>query len=265
MMIFRKKHKYWLCATVGLWIGAAANLPAAYAQTQFNPAREQYLQQEILRSQYIAQYSYENWLVKSFEAAKRNDLNFPFGQLLNSYARGVNYDPMATNTIEQMYNLAYEVQNSDVNGNDDALQKFKQLLNKHAPNYDVINAAIPLVRDNAYLGDLQYLEWMRSGLQRRLLKSGQDGTVAASAYNIYTPGEERFLLRYHNAKLVNTETLATGSAYYHIHLVEDQQSGAPFRIYMRLTDIMRRMEAQQQLVDPSYQYTVKPPASFKME
>lgn len=248
-----------IAAALCLCVGAFSN--QTYAQTSYD-LPDDYIQQEILRGQYIARYSYESWLAKARQAAKKNDMYFPFGKLLEMYSLGPDYDPLGTNAVNRLYDLAYVAQNPEAREGsekpDEAVQKFRLLLDKHAPNYDVVTAAIPLVRDNPLLGDIEFLQWMRAGLQKRLLQSG-NGAVASSAYNIYSLGEEALLFRYYNVKPVHTDVLVTQRAYYHIHLVEDVRSGKPSKIYVRLTDIMRKLETQKKLDDPSYRYVPQLP------
>lgn len=243
---------------VGFFLFALLSPDTVYAQKSYTPS-DDYVRQQILTNQYIAKFSYETWLVKARAAARKKNVHFRFGMLLDAYSRGQDYDPLATDTINRLYELAYAVQISE--NPDEVVQDFKFLLDRHAPNYDVVMAAIVLVRDNPFLGDINFLEWMGSGLERRLLQSG-NGAVASSAYNIYTPGEEAFLFRYHGVKPIQTEVLATESAYYHIHLVEDLRTGKPSKIYVRLTDIMKKLETQKRMENPSYRYTPTLPENF---
>jgi hypothetical protein len=260
MTIFCKKLFTTVLLGIAICVMAALWSARTYAQTDYNPVIENYIRQEIYRNQYISKFAYESRLLQAKEAARHPEREFPFHNLVQSYAGGPDYDPLATQTIQTLYDLTYKLQHSE--NKDDVFYEFKTLLEKHLANYDIVTAAIPLVKDNAYLGDLKFLEWLRAGLQQRLLQSEQNGADLYSAYNIYSAGEETLILRYNNAKLIKTDILDTGNEFYHIHLVEDIRSGRPFKIYARLTEIMRGIEQQQKLADPFYEYTPRPPADF---
>ncbi|MFN3699926.1 MAG: hypothetical protein ACK4VI_00215 [Alphaproteobacteria bacterium] len=183
---------------------------------------------------------------------------YPFHELLNLYSQMEHYDPIAQKTVDRLYELAFQVNNyEDSESAVSATEEFRDLLHRHLPNLEVLNIAIPLVQQNSFLGDLPLMEWMRNGLEARVFSSGP-GTMAQNAYRIFTLAEELAVLRHRNVRVVETDSISTAVAHYHIYMVQDLNTGAPDMIYMQLTPIMRHLREQQRQERPQFRFELRP-------
>lgn len=211
--------------------------------------------ESVIKRQYQQKYAYISWLDRA-RAHTRGQ--FPFYQLVGAYSRGPDYDPYAQETIKKLIDLAFIVEQAeDVDEKDRSLMEFQVLLESHMGNYDVVNAAISLVRQNEELGDIEFLKWLKQGLGERALRSGK-GHDIYSAYTIYTPGEEDLIIMRWQADIIDTETISDGRQFYHIHYYEDRQTGRPGKIYINFAPIMERVILNRQLEDPYYVYEPQP-------
>jgi hypothetical protein len=211
------------------------------------------------KARIIEKFSYDLAILKAQDHIEgRIIATYPFHELLYLYSQMEHYDPVAQKTVDKLYELAFKANNSeDTDISISAIEEFRALLHMHLPNLEVLNVAIPLIKQNSFLGDIELLEWMRNGLEVRVLNSGP-GTVALNAYKIYTLAEELAVLRYRNAKVIETDSISTPVEHYHIYMVQDLNTGAPDMIYMRLTPIMRHLRAQEKLARPQFSFQLRP-------
>lgn len=211
--------------------------------------------QVMIQNQYQSKFMYKRWVMRA-QAHKSGE--FPFYKLVIPYSKGPDYDPYATETLEKLYAHAFKAQTSKkLEDIDEAMQSFEGLLSDHLGNYNVVNAALLLVRDNKNLGDLEFLSWLRNGLAARALNSGK-GLDLYSAYDIYSIGEEDLILSNLNAEVISTETITDGSEFYHIHDYKDRITGLQNKVYIRFSAIMRGVIAQKQIENPFYRYEPRP-------
>lgn len=236
----------------------------ASAQYSKRAWEEYELYERVTKRQMRSKFVYETWFMKIEEYKNAPTGQFPFFTFLEAYSYGPDYDPYAKVTIDKLYDYAYAVNVANGDEARNAAIAFKGLLNAHLANLDVVNAAIALVRQNPLLADMTILEWARRGLQQRVLGSG-NGAVLSKAYDIYTIGEEALVLKHHNARLIDTEVISDGLSYYHVHLVEDINTGKPSKIYMRLTTIMQHITEINRLKNLDYNYPLPVPENFTGE
>ncbi len=220
-----------------LWIAAAP----AYAQEGQPRARESYKAYEppaAVRSvpNPTAAPVYD---MLARKAVRLRPADFPFGTFRAYYAATDRYDPLAENTIRRMLVLSYRAQNEpDPEKRAKSLDEYGDLLAQHLANIEIVNQALVLARENRKFGDPEFLTWMRAGLMRSVLDSG-DGQSLGRAYNVVTLGEETLLLRELYGKALRTESAGEGAIYYNMHEVEDPATHKPYWVFV---DTSRPME-----------------------
>lgn len=211
--------------------------------------------QVIIKNQYQNKYMYKNWVERA-KVQRHN--NFPFYKLVIPYSNGPDYDPYAKTTTDKLYEYAYTASTSDdPQSRRDAADHFQMLLEDHLGNFDVVSAAVPLVRQNVKLGDLEFLTWLRSGLAKRAIHSGH-GLDLYSAKTIYSAGEETMIIRHMKVDIIDTETITDGTSFYHIHHFEDLYTGRPGKLYIDFTPIMRGEIKEKSIENPGFQYEPMP-------
>ncbi|GEM_PF-5802100 len=247
--------------TVMFFLCAVLAPPSAFAQYDLKNER---VQEHLILKRYIQnKYLYQKRLIEVLEYYNGRPGTYPIYKLIEPYIRGEFYDPFGEKTIDELYELAYIADSADdPDTSARAAEDFKTVLKWHYPNYTILRKAIPLVRENAALGDAKLLQWMQNLLVQRLLKSG-NGQVLNTAYQIFSLEEENLILSHHNVKVINTEVINNGREYYHIHLVEDRETGKPFKIYTRLSEVMQRIFDLKKEKNPNYTYPLGLPDNFE--
>ena len=232
------------------------------------------LAQDFLRSermerfQRLQQYAqnkfmYQKWLIEAKQYYNRSADNFPIYKLLKPYAGGEYYDPFAKDTIDTLYKYAYLADTAkDPDEASEAAEKFQALLEWHLPNYTILKSAIPLVRTNPALGDVEFLEWMFRHVTEYIFQSGT-GQSIYYAYPIYSIDDENLILNAAGVKVIDTEIINNGREYYHIHLTEDRQSGKPGKIYTNMTPVMNHIINVNKAKNPDYSFPLNVPDDFK--
>lgn len=236
------------------FIAVAGAATQATAQTRYAP--DEINREAIIQNQYQNKYMYEYWVSR---AKTYGEGKFPFYNIVNAYSLGPDYDPFSKETLDKLYEYAYLAQNAETENEQlQAEDDFKDLLDDHYGNLDVLNAGISLVRQNPILGDLKFLIYMKNGITQRALNSGT-GIDAYSAYDLFTSGEEVLILKTKNGRIIDVEEINTGSTFYRIYTLEDKDTGVPSRVYFNFSSIMRGLITAEKLKDPFYKYEARPP------
>lgn len=227
-----------------LWIFVIALLclSGAQAMAQSRDSLRKNPDYYKIKNELQYEYQYKAWLARARQYAAKSRAKFPFFTLIEAYTRGPHYDPYGQNTIDLLYKYSFEARSAETSeAMMQAVQNFKDTLDRHMANYTIVLAAVPLVEQNPDLGDVKFLKWMRSGLAQRALGSGT-GNVMSSAYEVFSIGEEGLIFSSRRVKLMGTEIMEGGNQYYHIHMTEELGSGKPVKIYVRLTTVMRKVK-----------------------
>ncbi len=175
---------------------------------------------------------------------------YPVGQLTRAYTGSIDYDPFAEDTKAKLYECAYQaLEGGSLEEKTSAADRCAALIDAHLANYDIVTAAIPLARQDARLGDVKFLSWMRGLLIERVMASG-DGLSVKTPYVVYSVGEEGVVLARKKLKILESENLNTDTAYFRIHFVEDAKTGRQSRLYLDLTIPMLRSAENKKLSDP---------------
>ena len=200
-------------------------------------------------SDYMSVPEYER-LVRM--AIERRPANFEFTTLRTYYTYVPQYDPMGDAARREILNLAYAIQNDpDQAKRKEAFDKYGEMVSAHLGNIDVMSQALVLAREDKIFGDPKFFDYMRRGLLRSIMRSG-DGRNLVHAYDVMTLGEETALLRALQVKLVKTEPREAGGTYYNMHEVQDPTTLKTRTIFVNVSKPMDFLEYQRQNKDTTF-------------
>ena len=242
-------------------VAHTANAQQPAGQGNYDPNRDidigeitKYNPYNILEEQ--THYSlYYDRKVRELEALPELYPGYSLGRLTDAYIHSAHYDPEAVETIDRLYALAFAAQKEDtpLKTRMRAINDFQTTLRSHLANLDIVNTGINLMRLNDTLEgeiiNLRFLNWIKDGLIRRLTHSGTGDTIR-EAYRIISNGEEAYILALRNFKIIQTEDLFARGDYYHIHLVEDRDTGRPWKIYTNVTAPLEHQKRINALQNP---------------
>ncbi len=181
--------------------------------------------------------------VMAMTAIRDRPKSFEFGVFRSYYTRTDDYDPIGETTRQKVVGLAYTIQNDpDPAVRKQAFDEYGALVTAHLANVDVVSQAYILAQEDKIFGDPKFFEWMRKGLLRNLVKSG-DGSSLVRAYDAMTLGEEAMLMNVLGLKVLKTESANSANIYYNTHLVQGPKSPEPYWMFV---DVSRPMAALEQ-------------------
>lgn len=182
-------------------------------------------------------------------AIQLRSANFEFGTLRSYYTKVPQYDPLGDAARREILTLAYAIQSDpDPAKRKEAFDKYGELVSAHLANIDVVSQALVLSREDKIFGDPKFFEYMRNGLLRSIMRSG-DGRNLVHAYDVMTLGEETALLRALRVRLIKTEPREAGGTYYNMHEVQAPDSARPYTIFVDVSQPMAFLEYQRQNKD----------------
>ncbi len=195
--------------------------------------------------------------VPQYDTMVRNALrtrpkDFNFTALRSYYTLVPQYDPMGDTARREILDLAFKIQNDpDAAVRKDAFDKYGAVVSKHLANIDVVSQALVLSREDKIFGDPKFFEYMRRGLMRSIVESG-DGRSLIGAYDAMTLGEETALLSALHLKLLKTDARESGGMYYNMHQVQGNDTYEPYWIFVDVTKPMIFLERKRQSKDNTF-------------
>lgn len=185
---------------------------------------------------------YYNTLV--YQAIQQRPKKFEFGTLRTYYTLTPQYDPIGKDSSEKLVSLAYTVDNDpDPVKRKEAFDEYGAMVVAHLANIDVVSQALVLSRQDKMYGDPAFYEWMRQGLLRSLVRSG-DGQNLIKAYNVMTLGEEAFLMNILRLRVLKTEARHEGSIYYNMHEVKEAGVAEPYWMFVNVSRPLKFLQRQ---------------------
>ncbi len=176
-------------------------------------------------------------------ALKNKPARFDFMKFRVLYVRTRQYDPIGETALKTINDLAYIVIHDEnperVAG---ALFAYQAEVAKHLAHIDVVMLALSLAREDKRFGHPEFFEWMRDGLIKTVLISG-DGYTLNGAYDIITLSEEVILFNRLNFQKNETIPVKEGIVYYNMHDGEDMQSGRKRTVFVNTSIPMKHLEA----------------------
>lgn len=163
------------------------------------------------------------------------------------YAQTSQYDPFGEETKDTLYRHAFNHLNAkDEADKAEAALDFRTKLEKHIGNFDVVTAAISILREQPSLYDMKTLQMIRGLMIERLMESGT-GNGVRSAYRIYSASEEVFLLMMRGVERVHTQEITTEAMSYNIHMVRNVKTDHEEIIYTDITAMLQKAVREQAL------------------
>lgn len=237
--------------TAIIGILACISAPHARAQQDINDSPEL-----AYRQTYLATPHY-NEMVR--DALRNKSPHFDFMQFRTLYARTRQYDPMGKKTLDEMNNLAYVVLNDEDPGRaQGALFAYQMLVSNHLANIDVVMQALSLAKQDKRFGNPAFFEWVKDGLIKTVIISG-DGYTLQGAYDVITLSEETILFRYLGFKPLQSQVRKEGTVYYDMCDVEEEATGKKRAVFVNTTipmeylDALKKVQNQNLSIDLSRQ------------
>lgn len=137
------------------------------------------------------------------------------------------YDPFSKKIIDEMTEYAYIIDTSeDREQINIALEKYRDLVNKHAAHLAVVDFALTLSRLDIRYGDESLFKHLRDAIQNSWFGLAQPGLSPERAYKITTYAEEEYLLSTYGAVIEKSEIYKVGRSYYDVRdvITEDGES-----------------------------------------
>jgi len=170
--------------------------------------------------------------------------NFRFDRFRSLYTQTRQYDPLGDDTIKEMQNLAYTIQNGETQDDKlEALEAYRNLVMMHMANIRVVAQALSFTKLDKAFGRADFFTWLRKGLIRDVMNP-QDGKSLKTAYNVVTLTEETVLLGQLGVSILATSAAQESQIYYNMHEVEDLRTGQKSTIFVNTTRPMRYLNAK---------------------
>lgn len=165
-------------------------------------------------------------------AIRQRPDSFDFTAFRGHYSGTPQYDPLAESITNLMIRLSFEIKDKkDSAGSQKLLQDYANLVGDHLANIDVVTLAETLARDDVRFGDPEFYLWLRRGIMKSVLQSG-DGKTLARAYDVITAGEEtRLIAALGIQNPVRAERESAG-LFYTIVDYADQKTGAKRSVFI---------------------------------
>lgn len=175
------------------------------------------------------------------------NLGMSFSEFRRNYALTSQYAPIADTITDEMLKRAFEAQNAATpEAAKKAYDAFNVLVMDHMANLQVVLQALALARTDKRFGDTKTLEWVRTGLLKNLMVSG-DGKTLRDAYDIISLEEEIILLQSLGIKPTQTLSNREGIIYYNMHDYIDTKTGRPSTLFVNSSYPMRFLEAKSKI------------------
>lgn len=211
------------------------------------PDFERIMRDQMLKTQYRTYNAqYQRLLERAMPYYNGRAGKFDISPLIEAYTSGERYDPFAKETIKALNDYALAAGASEKS--DKASEDFRSLLEWHLPNYTILKSAMPLVRENPALGDINFLEWINKLVTERILL--QSRNLMERYYQANSIEEPDLILRTLSNDPKNTEVfLGNGKQCYHVHSIENSQPN-PEKIYINVTTMMTHVQDNYEVESP---------------
>lgn len=188
------------------------------------------------------------------QALQQRPARFDFMGFRSYYARTRQYDPIGTQTLKELNDLAYIVMNDpDPERVQTALFGFKTLVRDHLAHIDIVVQALLLARQDRRFGDPRFYEWMKEGLINTVIISG-DGYTLGGAYDVITLSEETILFNRLGFRKQHVQAAKEGIIYYNMYDVIDKKSGEKRAVFVNTSIPLKYLDAlkteQQKIFSP---------------
>ncbi|MCB1563991.1 MAG: hypothetical protein KDJ75_10495 [Alphaproteobacteria bacterium] len=168
--------------------------------------------------------------------------DFDFTTFRSRYTQTSQYDPIGDKVVDKMLELAYIVQNEreDQEKVVKAIEDYRNLVIDHMANLRVVLQALSLSKLDRRFGNPDFFKWMKEGLARSVIYSG-DGKSRDGAYDAITLSEETVLFTHLGLKRLSTKSVEEDVRSFNIHEVQDLRTGQKWEMFVDITYPMSRM------------------------
>lgn len=233
---------------------ASANRDSANdAQGQIELSDDEMRRWAALSKDYTPQYED---LVEDMRAG-RLEVKRSMLRLRNFYTYTRHYDPFSKAVIDEMVEYAYIADTSDdtiaVN---QALANYRELLNKHLANLDVVSYALMLSRLDVRYGDEYFLKKVRDSI--RTLWDGQEGVgkEPQHPYKVVTFAELQYVVGTYGGEVVKSDVYTVGKQFFDVRDIVTED-GDYVQVFFDITKPIRNV-ALKKAVREKEQKTVIP-------
>lgn len=176
------------------------------------------------------------------QAEKLRSENFRFDQFRVYYTQTRQYDPVGERTLKQLQDYAFTVQQGNASlKTEESLAAYHKLLKDHLANLRILAQAIALSKEDDRFGNPQFLSWVRDGIVKNIMQSG-DGKSLQGAYDVITLAEETSIFLELGLKPLKTQAVQEGYYYYNMVDVEDLRTGQKSSLFINTTYPMQFLE-----------------------
>ncbi len=156
------------------------------------------------------------------------------------------YTPFSEKIIDELTRYAYkadtETEPREINK---ALAQYRNLLDKHIVNLDVLDFAITLSLADVRYGDSIFLKNVRAAIINSLTEIINVGKTPESPYRIITYGEETYILgTFNGGRIEKSEIYNVDRTFYNVHDIS-MPNGQYLQIYMDVTAPIRNVKIKQ--------------------
>ncbi|MCB1651226.1 MAG: hypothetical protein KDI46_04160 [Alphaproteobacteria bacterium] len=218
--------------------------PSCTHAQDFQRSRNTYqTMDDVQRKGYLAEPQFD-YLAR---AALRREPGFDFMRFRRYYAQTRQYDPLGEETLERMNELAFGIETEkDPEKNRLYMDEYQNLLLKHLANLGVVMQALSLSRTNPRFGDPGLFKWIKAGLTRDVLMSG-NGRSLDDAYDVITTTEETVLITLLGLQRLDTISNKEGRIYYNMNEVYDPRTKEKWTLFVNTSFPMKFLEAKEKL------------------
>lgn len=174
--------------------------------------------------------------------AGKEDVAIKMYALRSYYPKTPHYDPFAKSLLDKMTLYAYMIDISDdIIEVNEAADKYRNLVNEHMANIDVIDYALMLSRLDVRFGDAVFLEEVRDAIRNTWdIDLKKDGSSPDRAFRVVTYGEETYLLEKLGVKVESSEIYEVGRNFYNVHEVSSEEEGN-YQLFFNVTQPIRNV------------------------
>ena len=214
------------------------------AQSEFPTSSRYSSIQDIQKNAHSSGPRYE-----SMVRAALNEMphRFDFTRLRRYYTDTLQYDPVGEDVMNQMTELAYHIETEkDPKAVQEYQDEYQNLIMRHMAHLGVVMQAASLSRTSKKFGDYKFYKWMKAGLIRDLVISG-NGYSLRDAYDIITMAEEPILMNYLGLQPLKMISNTEGRKHYNMHDVRKLETGQEFTLFVDTSLMMKFLTAKAEM------------------
>ena len=191
------------------------------------------------------------------DALKNKPDRFDFMRFRSLYSRTRQYDPVGEKTLDRLNKFAYTALHHQYDfERESALNSYKELVSDHLANLAVVMQALSLAREDKRFGNPEFFEWVREGLVKTVVISG-DGYTLRGAYDVITMQEEILLFNRLGFQQIDTQAVKEHLIYYNMHDVKDISTGKTRTVFVNTSIPMRYLEAVEEEAEQFYSLDIR--------